>query len=67
MDAALIGRFAHRMSEFLRPVPTAEQAALKALSTRRRQLTELIAMEPSCPPWNRADRHGTELTAMEPS
>lgn len=47
MDAALIGRFAHRMSEFLRPVPTAEQAALKALSTRRRQLTELIAMEPS--------------------
>ncbi|ACA16960.1 transposase IS116/IS110/IS902 family protein [Methylobacterium sp. 4-46] len=45
LDAALIARFAHRMSESLRPVPTADQVTLKALSTRRRQLTELIAME----------------------
>ncbi|GJE04683.1 hypothetical protein GMJLKIPL_6649 [Methylobacterium isbiliense] len=33
------------MSESLRPVPTADQVTLKALSTRRRQLTELIAIE----------------------
>lgn len=32
-------------------VPTADQVTLKALSTRRRQLTELIAMES---PWRRA-------------
>src|SRR4051794_35752207 len=45
LDAALIARFALRMSEVLRPVPTAEQQALKALATRRRQLVEMIAME----------------------
>lgn len=45
LDAALIARFAHRMSEHLRPAPEADQIALKALSTRRRQLTELIAIE----------------------
>jgi transposase len=33
------------MSEALRPVPSAEQQALKALATRRRQLVEMIAME----------------------
>lgn len=45
LDAGLIARFSHRMCESLRPVPSADQTALKALSTRRRQLTELIAME----------------------
>ena len=45
LDAGLIARFAHVMKEHLRPVPSADQIALKALSTRRRQLTELIAME----------------------
>ncbi len=45
LDAGLIARFAARMSEHLRPAPEPEQIALKALSTRRRQLTELIAME----------------------
>jgi transposase len=33
------------MPERLRPAPDADQIALKALSTRRRQLTELVAME----------------------
>lgn len=33
------------MTDAIRPLPTAEQLALKALSTRRRQLTEMIAME----------------------
>ncbi len=41
----LIARFAARMSEHLRPAPEPEQIALKALSTRRRQLSALIAME----------------------
>lgn len=45
LDAGLIARFAHVMTEHLRPAPSADQIALKALSTRRRQLTELIAME----------------------
>jgi transposase len=45
LDAALIARFAHKMSHDLRPLPDAELMILKALSTRRRQLTELIAME----------------------
>jgi transposase len=45
LDAGLIARFALRMSEALRPVPTAEQQSLKALATRRRQLVEMIAME----------------------
>ncbi len=45
LDAGLIARFAHVMKEHLRPAPSADQIALKALSTRRRQLTELIAME----------------------
>ena len=45
LDAGLIARFAHAMAHDLRPLPDAEQAVLKALSTRRRQLTELIAIE----------------------
>lgn len=45
LDARLIARFALRMSEALHPLPSAEQMALKALSLRRRQLTEMIAME----------------------
>jgi transposase len=40
LDAALIGRFAHKMSQDFRPLPDAELLNLKALSTRRRQLTE---------------------------
>lgn len=45
LDASLIARFALRMSETLRPVPTASQQTLKALATRRRQLVEMIAIE----------------------
>jgi transposase len=45
LDAALIARFAHKMSQDLRPIPDTDQLILKVLSTRRRQLTELIAME----------------------
>src|SRR5579863_2493821 len=45
LDASLIARFAHAMAHELRPLPDAEQAILKALSTRRRQLTESIAIE----------------------
>ena len=45
LDAGLIARFARSMPDRLRPAPAPEQVALKALSTRRRQLTELIAME----------------------
>lgn len=45
LDARLIARFAVRMTDALRPVPTENQQALKALATRRRQLVEMIAME----------------------
>ena len=45
LDAGLITRFADRMRDAFRPLPDADQVALKALSTRRRQLTEMIAME----------------------
>jgi transposase len=45
LDARLIARFALAMSEAVRPLPSADQLALKALSMRRRQLTEMIAME----------------------
>lgn len=45
LDAGLIARFARTMPDRLRPAPEPEAMALKALSTRRRQLTELIAME----------------------
>jgi len=45
LDARLIARFALAMTDTIRPLPTTEQLALKALSTRRRQLVEMIAME----------------------
>ena len=45
LDAALIARFAYRMAHELRSLPNAEQAILKALSTRRRQLTKSIAIK----------------------
>lgn len=45
LDARLIARFALAMTDAIRPLPSAEQLSLKALSTRRRQLTEMIAME----------------------
>jgi transposase len=45
LDAGLIARFARAMPKRLRSAPEHGQVALKALSTRRRQLTELIAME----------------------
>jgi transposase len=45
LDARLIARFAMTMTDAIRPLPSADQLALKALSTRRRQLTEMIAME----------------------
>jgi transposase len=45
LDAGLIARFAVKMSDELRPIPSANQQALKSLATRRRQLVEMIAME----------------------
>lgn len=45
LDARLIARFALAMSDAIQPLPSAEQQALKALSLRRRQLTEMIAVE----------------------
>lgn len=45
LDAGLIARFALIMSDACRPIPSAETLALRALSTRRRQLVEMIAME----------------------
>jgi transposase len=45
LDARLIARFALMMSDRFRPLPSAAQSALKALATRRRQLTEMIAIE----------------------
>jgi transposase len=45
LDAGLIARFALVMTDAIRPLPSAEQRTLKALATRRRQLTEMIAME----------------------
>jgi transposase len=45
LDAQLIARFALVMPDAVRPIPDAEAQALRALSTRRRQLTEMIAVE----------------------
>jgi len=45
LDAKLIARFALLMSDAIRPIPSAESLELRALSTRRRQLVEMIAME----------------------
>lgn len=45
LDARLIARFALLMSDAARPVPDANSFKLRALSTRRRQLVEMIATE----------------------
>ena len=45
LDARLIARFALMMSDAARPVLDADALKLRALSTRRRQLVEMIAME----------------------
>jgi transposase len=45
LDARLIARFALLMSDAARPIPDAKALKLRALSTRRRQLVEMIAME----------------------
>jgi len=45
LDAALIARFALLMSDAARPVPGPKAMEIRALSTRRRQLVEMIAME----------------------
>lgn len=45
LDAGLIARFALTMIDAVRPLPSAAQTRLKALSLRRRQLVEMIAME----------------------
>jgi transposase len=45
LDAGLIARFALTMREPPRPLPSAEDQALKDLAARRRQLVEMIAME----------------------
>lgn len=45
LDAALIARFALTMSDSFQAIPSAETLKIRALSTRRRQLVEMIAME----------------------
>jgi transposase len=45
LDAGLIARFALVMSDDIRPLPSEDQLAAKALATRRRQIVEMIAME----------------------
>jgi transposase len=45
LDAKLIARFALIMQDAARPVPDLKAFEIKALSTRRRQLVEMIAME----------------------
>lgn len=45
LDAKLIARFALIMQEAARPVPSPRALQIRALSTRRRQLVEMIAME----------------------
>lgn len=45
LDAALIARFALIMTDVARPLPSAEAMEIRALSTRRRQVVELAAME----------------------
>lgn len=45
LDAQLIARFALLMQDAARPVPSAQAFEIRALSTRRRQLVEMIAME----------------------
>lgn len=45
LDAGLIARFALLMTDAARPAPTPAIMELRALSTRRRQLVEMIAAE----------------------
>lgn len=45
LDAKLIARFALIMQDAARPVPEAKAFEIRALSTRRRQLVEMAAME----------------------
>lgn len=45
LDARLIARFALTMIDAARPIPDAAALELRALSARRRQLVEMIAME----------------------
>lgn len=45
LDAKLIARFALRMEDAARPVPSPESFEIRALSTRRRQLVEMAAKE----------------------
>lgn len=45
LDAALIARFALIMRDAARPVPSAKAFEIRGLSTRRRQLVEMAAME----------------------
>jgi transposase len=45
LDAQLIARFALMMSDAARPVPDQQTFEIRALSTRRRQLVEMVAME----------------------
>lgn len=45
LDAQLIARFALLMPDIVRPVPDRESRAIRALSTRRRQIVEMIAGE----------------------
>lgn len=45
LDAKLIARFALLMQDAARPVPSPKAFEIKALSTRRRQLVEMAAME----------------------
>lgn len=45
LDAGLIARFALQMSDLARPAPSPAAMELRALSTRRRQLVEMIAAE----------------------
>jgi transposase len=45
LDAGLIARFALLMQDAARPVPSAKALEIRALSTRRRQLVEMAAME----------------------
>jgi len=45
LDALLIARFALLMPDAARPAPSLDALEVRALSTRRRQLVEMIAME----------------------
>ncbi len=45
LDARLIARFALMMQDAARPIPSPKVFEIRALSTRRRQLVEMIAME----------------------